>query len=161
MFYKDNIDKGPGKLFCSLIFSTFFLLYSAALGEMLSVKGDGVNLRTGPGKQYEVKCAYGSGFPVEILGRNGEWLKVKDFEDDTGWLHKSVLTASRQVIVKANRNKDEKINVRQGPGPATEIVGKAYYGVVFKIAGRQSEWIKVEHESGLTGWIYANLLWGL
>ncbi len=147
-------------MFCSIFFLTV-LLNHTAFGEMLSVNGEGVNLRTGPGKQYQVKCAYGSGFPVEILERSGEWLKVIDFEDDTGWLHKSVLAKNRQAIVKANKNTDGKINIRQGPGSETKIVGKAYYGVVFKIVGRQADWIRVQHDSGLTGWVYSNLLWGL
>ncbi len=127
---------------------------------MLSVKGDGVNLRAGPGTEYAIKYAYGSGFPVEILKRNGDWLLVKDFEDETGWLHKSVLIKKQQAIVKGNKNSETRVNIRKGPGSENKIVGKAHYGVVFKIIGRQGDWVQVQHESGLTGWISANLLWG-
>ena len=128
--------------------------------EMLTVKGNKVNLRTGPGKNYSVKWEYGSGFPVEVVERKGDWLKVRDFEDDTGWVHKSLLIRRAQTIVKANRNKDENINIRNGPGSGSRIVGKAYYGVVFRILQHQSGWVNVRHESGLTGWISTNLLWG-
>lgn len=148
------------KLLCPTIFLALFF-NTATQAEMLSVKGEGVNLRTGPGKQYDVKWIYGSGYPVELLERTGEWYKVVDFEDDTGWLHTSVLANTLHAIVKANRDNAEKINIRRGPGSDTKIVGKAHYGVVFKVVGRQSDWIKVQHESGLTGWVYWQLLWGL
>lgn len=145
---------------CIFLLLIFVISTTSVYAEMLSIKGDGVNLRTGPGKKYSVKWEYGSGFPVEIIERNGDWLKVKDFEDDTGWLHKSVLINTPQAIVKANKNSEEKINIRQGPGSDNKIVGKAHYGVVFKILGHQSGWVEVSHESGVTGWVSSHLLWG-
>jgi SH3-like domain-containing protein len=151
------------KLFAAPILFTFFLLFFSVISlhaEMLSVKGDMVHLRSGPGKKYSIKWEYSSGFPVEIIDRKGDWLKVKDFENDTGWMHKSLLVNKAQTIVRANRNKDEKINIRNGPGSTNKIVGMAYYGVVFRILGHQTGWVKVQHESGLTGWISSNLLWG-
>lgn len=142
-------------------FTAFFVISaSIAHSEMLSIKADKVNLRTGPGKDYSVKWEYGSGFPLKIVDRKGEWFKTKDFENDTGWIHKSLLSDIPHAIVKANRNKDEKINIRSGPGSENKIIGKAYYGVVFRVLKHQSGWVKVKHESGITGWISSNLLWG-
>lgn len=130
------------------------------LAKMASVKGDKVNLRKGPGTQYSVKWEYGNGFPLRVVNKKGAWVKVKDFEGDTGWVHKSLLVYDPQVIVKVNRNRNQKINIRSGPGTKNKIVGKAYYGVVFKSLRKQSGWIHVEHESGLKGWIKSNLVWG-
>ena len=146
----------------SLFILVIFLIFSASLSraELLSIKGDSVNLRSGPGTNYGVLWEYGEGFPVEVLERKNDWVKIKDFEDDTGWVHKSLLADRPHVIVKANKNKDEKINIRQGPGAEYKIVGKAYYGVVFEAIHQQSEWVNVKHESGLSGWISARLLWG-
>ena len=155
--YKINSITSATMLFIVML---FIFSTSSLHAEMLSVKGDRVNLRKGPGKNYSVKWEYSSGFPVEVIERKGDWLKVKDFENDTGWMHKSLLISSPQTIVKANRNKDEKINIRNGPGSGNKIVGMAYYGVVFRILGHQTGWVKVRHESGLTGWISSNLLWG-
>lgn len=146
--------------FTPLIF-IFFLFVSVSFGaEILSVKGEKVNLREGPGKKYNIKYEYNKGFPFEVIERNKEWIKVKDFENDTGWMHKSVLSKRRYTIVKANRNKDKSINIRKGPGSDNQIIGKAYYGVVLKILKHESGWVKIQHESGLTGWISSNLLWG-
>lgn len=136
------------------------ILVTPAFSEMRSVRGEKVNLRSGPGKTYSVKWEYGSGFPVQIISKKGDWLKTKDFENDTGWIHNSLLSSRPYVIVKANRNKDVKINIRKGPGSTNKIVGQAYYGVVFKVLKHQSGWVNVRHDSGLTGWVSSNLLWG-
>ena len=100
------------------------------------------------------------GFPLKILSRKGSWVKVKDFENDTGWVFKKYLTSKPHMIVKVNKGKKKKINIRSGPGTKYKAVGRAYYGVVFQTLGQEKGWAKVRHESGLTGWIKRSLLWG-
>lgn len=141
----------------------FFLLLVAlpVMAEVLSVKGASVNLRTEPNTNASIKWQYGSGFPLKIVQKKGDWVKVSDFENDTGWIHRSLLTGTPHAIVKVNKNTKKNINIRKGPSIQTEIVGKAFYGVVFQVVERKKEWIRVRHESGLEGWISANLLWGL
>ena len=140
--------------------SVLFLTTETAIAEMTSVKGDAINLRKGPGTKYSILWEYGNGYPLEIISKEGNWIKVKDFEKDTGWIHKSLTTYDPHVIVNVNRENKGKINIRKGPGTSNQIVGKAQYGVVFKTLNRKSGWINVEHESGLNGWIKENLLWG-
>jgi len=138
-----------GVLFCTIVHAG-----------MTTVKADKVNLRKGPGKSYSILWEYGNGFPLKILKKKGDWVQVSDFENDKGWVHKSLLYYSPQVIVKVNRDSEKKINVRKRPGTSSTIIGKAYYGVVFKTLGKKSGWINVEHESGLSGWVKDSLLWG-
>lgn len=148
------------KISIVLIFILFIAFPTSILAEILSVKGDGINLRSGPSTAYSVKWEYGNGFPVEVIDEKGDWVKVKDFEEDTGWIHKKLLSQTSYVIVKANRNTDQKVNIRIAPGSDNEIIAKAFYGVVFKKLQYKSGWVKVRHESGVTGWISSNLLWG-
>lgn len=145
-------------LFFLVLFSLF--LTTNAYSEMMSINGQKVNLRSGPGTKYAVKWEYGSGFPVKVLQHKGKWAKIRDFEGDTGWVHTSLLSKKPQVIVRANKGHDKKINIREKPGTKNKIVGQAYYGVVFKALQKKADWIKVMHESGLTGWIKQSLLWG-
>ncbi len=142
----------------TLIF--FFFVSGNSYGKMLSVAGNKVNLRSGPGLKYSVKWEYGTGFPLKVKTRKGKWVKVEDFEQDTGWISSSLLNEKPHMIVKINKKKNKKINVRSGPGTNYKIVGKAYYGVVFKTLEQKKGWAKVKHESGLIGWIKRSLLWG-
>ncbi len=127
---------------------------------MLSVAQDNVNMRTGPGKKYKVKWKLSKGFPLMVLKRKGNWYRVKDFENDIGWVYKTVVNRKPHMIVKVHRRKNKKINIRSGPGTKNRIVGKAYYGVVFETLQKKNGWVKVRHEKGVTGWVKRSLLWG-
>ena len=150
------------KCFSCFVILTIFLFVSAisASAEMISIKGDKVNLRKGPGTKYSIVWEYGDGYPLQIVSKKGNWFEVKDFENDSGWIHKSLTQYSPHVIVKVNHNSEEKINIRKEPNASTDVVGKAQYGVVFKTIKRQSGWVNIKHDSGLSGWVKESLLWG-
>jgi SH3-like domain-containing protein len=122
---------------------------------LVSIKGDSVNMRSGPGENYSVLWELGKGFPLKVLGKKGNWTKIEDFEGDVGWVYGKLLGRKAHMIVKKKR-----INVRSGPGSSYRLVGKANYGVVFKTIKNDKGWVKVKHENGLTGWIKRSLLWG-
>ncbi|MEE4242871.1 MAG: SH3 domain-containing protein [Desulfopila sp.] len=150
------------KLFFQSIaaFSFVLLLSFNSSAEMLSVKTDSVNLRSGPGTNFDIKWEYGKGFPLEVVSKKGDWVEVSDFEGDVGWIYKPLLSDKGHMIVKVNKDKDSKINIRSGPGTKYSIVGKAYYGVVFETLEQRDGWARVKHETGLVGWIKRTLIWG-
>ena len=131
-----------------------------ALAEMVSIKGENINMRSGPGTNFEVLYKFGSGMPLDVVKCSGEWLNVKDFEGDVGWVHKSTVSTTPYMVVKANRNSRKNINIRSGPGTNNTIIGTAFYGVLFKTLEKKGSWIKVEHEQGVLGWVESSLLWG-
>jgi SH3-like domain-containing protein len=146
-------------LLTPVLFLCFGAVSAFAL-TMVSVAAENVNLRSGPGTNYDVKWQYGSGFPLIVKDSKGDWLQVEDFEKDTGWLHKDYTSREGHMIVKGNKDKKSRINIRSGPGTSHKVVGKAYYGVVFKTLNQQDGWVKVRHEKGLEGWIKRSLMWG-
>jgi SH3-like domain-containing protein len=134
---------------------------SAALAlTMLSITGDDVNMRTGPGTKYKVSWVLGKGYPLMMLKRSGDWYRVRDFEGTIGWVHRSVVNRTPHMIIKVHKNSKKRINIRSGPGTTYRIVAKAYYGVVFKTIEQKAGWAKVRHEDGMEGWIKRSLLWG-
>ncbi len=138
------------------VFFCLFLLVAATVqAEMVSIASDKVNMRTGPGKQYPVVWELGFGYPLIILTRKGNWLKVKDFEGDVGWVYRKLTSRRPHLIVKKKT-----INIRSGPGTKYKIVAKAKKGVVFATIKRSRNWVKLKHETGLTGWARRDLLWG-
>ncbi len=128
--------------------------------KMVSVAGEKLNMRKGPSTKYSVKWELGKGFPLRVIGSQGNWLKVSDFENDVGWVYKNLVNRSPHLIVKVNKKSKQRANIRSGPGTKYKIVGKAEYGVVFKTLKRSDGWVKVQHEDGLTGWVKRSLLWG-
>lgn len=149
-------------IFRILVIASIFL-FSARLSvaEILAVKGDNVHLRSAPDTDAKVKWDYGKGFPLQVVEKKGKWVKVADFEQDTGWIYGSLLVNTPHVIVSANKISKENVNIRKGPSAKEQVVGRAYYGVVFELLEEKADWIRVRHETGLEGWVKRNLLWGL
>jgi SH3-like domain-containing protein len=143
-----------------LLLLTWSVCGQAAGITMVSVAGEKVNLRKGPSTQYPIIWELGKGFPLKVIGSQGNWIKVADFENDVGWIYKNLVSKKPHLIVQINKNSRARINIRSGPGTKYEIVGKAEYGVVFETLKRGDGWVKVRHEKGLTGWVKRNLLWG-
>lgn len=145
-------------IFICCVFLLFFS--SPCIAKMVSISNDGVNVRSGPGENNNVKWEYGKGVPLYVIDQKNDWYKVKDFENDTGWVYKSLTSPDPYMIVKANKGSNKKINVRSGPGTGFNVVAKAYYGVVFKTIEQKKDWVQVEHDSGTVGWVKRSLLWG-
>jgi SH3-like domain-containing protein len=143
-----------------LLLVTWSVCTQAAGITMVSVAGENVNMRKGPSDRYPIIWELGKGFPLRVIGSQGNWLKVSDFESDVGWIYKELVSKKPHLIVKANKDSKARINIRSGPGTGYKIVGKAEYGVVFETLQRRDSWVQVRHETGLTGWIKRSLLWG-
>jgi uncharacterized protein YgiM (DUF1202 family) len=63
-------------IFRVLVVVIVFSIPALATAEILYVKTKSLNLRTGPGQDYAVACQYGKGFPLKVLEKKGDWLKV-------------------------------------------------------------------------------------
>lgn len=129
--------------------------------EMLSIKGNNVNLRSGPARSTATHWEYDNGVPMQVVKKKGDWIQVTDFEGDTGWVHKKLLCESPHFIVTANkRNRSQSINIRQKPSTSAPIVAQAKYGVVFETLTTKDGWTQVRHSEGVEGWVSNSLIWG-
>ena len=131
------------------------LLSPAMAREMVSVKGKLVNMRSGPGTGYPVNWQLEKGYPLQIIARKGIWLKVRDFENDQGWIARSVTTRTPHYIVKA-----PVANIRKGPGTRHAIVAKAVRYDLLRTREQRGNWVRVQHVYGPEGWVSRKLLWG-
>lgn len=127
----------------------------AAAQQMVSVKGSVLNMRDGPGTHTQVLWELNRGYPLQVIERRGRWLKVRDFENDQGWVAASLTGRQPHHIVKA-----PVANVRSGPGTQHRIVGKAEYGELLKTQDKRTGWVKVTRTEGASGWVASRLLWG-
>lgn len=140
-----------------LCFGIVFLLFftSMAHAEMVSIKTSKARIRSGPGVNHPIKFELGTGYPLRVVSRKGNWLKVTDYESDTGWISKTLVSKNPHLIVKT-----EKTVIRTGPGTHQRVVGNAKRGVVLQTLKHQKGWVQIKHESGLIGWIQRDTLWG-
>ena len=139
---------------------TFCLIMTGAsalqAAEYASVKSNGVNVRSGPSTDNDVRWEVFEGFPLEILERKDDWAKCRDFEGDSGWIHNDLLTDKKMVIVKK-----KKVNLRNVPNTESnsKILAVVKYSVVFEALEKKGEWLRVKHSDSTEGWIHQNLIW--
>lgn len=144
------------RLFLGTVVSLFILSLSAAgvAAEYVSVKKDGVNIRSGPSTKNNVIWQVFEGFPLKVLKREGKWASVVDFEGDKGWIYASLITSKKTVIVNV-----ETANMRSGSSTNDTIIATVKKGVVFEVLDMNDGWIKVRHKDEITGWMHNSLLW--
>ncbi len=136
--------------------SLVLLCLSTSHARMVSVAVDQLNMRSGPGNNQKILWELGKGYPLKVIGSKGNWLKVIDYENDTGWVFKKLVHRKAHLVVKKKI-----INIRKGPGTKYKIVRQAKKGVVFRTLKRKKGWVKVSHdESKVSGWVKRSLLWG-
>ncbi len=137
------------------ICTVVFLFAGTAIAETVSVNKDGVNIRIGPSTNSPVYMEVFKGYPLKVLSKKGQWLKVTDFEGDSGWIFSSLVKPGNTVIVNAQKT----INMRSGPSTGNAVVATVERGVVLTQLSKKGKWLKVKHSRGTVGWIYQPLLW--
>lgn len=135
---------------------SFALFASSAWAQQfVSVSAREANVRAGPGTQHAVHWSLSRGYPLQIIARRGEWLQVRDFEKDTGWVHRSLTGKSTHMAVQARV-----ANMRQQPRAKAALAGKLTQGDLVRTLERRGDWVRVRTENGKTGWVAHRLLWG-
>lgn len=123
----------------------------------LCVSSAYANLRQGPSTNYEKTWEVLKYTPLKLLRKKGKWYRVKDLEGDIHWVYSPLVTSR----YKCAMIKDEKANIRKGPGTnyrqVEESPGKQYYS--YKVIRIKGDWVKVTDEFGTNGWIFRKLLW--
>lgn len=137
-----------------ILLSMIFFSVPCFAAEYVSVKKDGVNIRSGPDTSKEILWEVYKDFPLQIIKRRGKWAQTKDFEGDKGWIYSPLLNRKKTVIVKVKT-----ANMRIGPSKSYELAATVKYGVIFTPIDREGDWIKVSHTDGSTGWIFKSLIW--
>ncbi|MFO8084860.1 MAG: SH3 domain-containing protein [Desulfobacterales bacterium] len=142
------------KILLFAIILVILLTTGTVLAERLSISVPKANIRSGPGTQYDVLWNCEKYYPFIVLKKNGDWYRFKDFENDEGWIHKSIVDNTRSVITK-----NDKSNVRSGPATRFNIVFTVEKGVPFKVIEKKGQWLHIQHADGDQGWIYEPLVW--
>ena len=81
------------------IFFIFFLTTVSLFSEeeyFLTLRNDKVNLRQGPSFEYPIKLFYKKQFlPVLVQEKFENFRKIRDHENNTGWIHISQLSKKK------------------------------------------------------------------
>lgn len=145
--------RSPMKVVALNALASAFFFSAAVAAEYVSVLKDGINLRSGANTNAEVLFQLPAGYPLEVLGKEGQWLKVRDYEGDKGYIQESLVGKTPHVIVKVKECK-----IRSGPSANDPVVGNGVKDVIFAKVEQKGDWVKISHPE-LTGWVHKDLVW--
>jgi SH3-like domain-containing protein len=140
-----------------IIFSILFFESSSFSKDeyFLTLRYDKVNLRQGPSREYPVKIFYKKKFlPVLIQDESDNFRKIRDHENNSGWIHVSQLSKKKAAIVI-----DDKLIVFNNPTIYSKPKAVLNKGRLCLITKCQTEWCKIKVDK-YKGWVKKDSLWG-
>ena len=125
----------------------------------VSLRSSEVNMRVGPGNHFPMEWIYQRAYlPMEVTAEFGDWRKVRDMDGTQGWIHRSLLTGRRHVVVLR-----ESLPMHVSDDQSSRLIAKLQAGVIGKILKSKGEWcyIQTRQAQSLKGWVLKKHIWGI
>ena len=136
----------------------FFFLTNPLLADseyFLTLRNEKVNLRQGPSFDYPIKIFYTKKYlPVLVQDKSYNFRKIKDHENNSGWIHISQLSKKKAAIVS-----NEELLVFKNPTVYSKPLAILEKGRLCIIKKCKEDWCKVEIDK-FSGWVKKDGLWG-
>ena len=139
------------------IFLFFFIsnLSYAQNEYYLTLRSDKVNLRQGPSFDYPVKIIYKKKFlPVIIQEKFDNFRKIKDHENNSGWIHISQLSKKKAALVL-----NDNTIIFSNDTIYSKPLARLEKGKLVMVKKCQLDWCKIKVD-GYSGWVNKQNLWG-
>lgn len=120
--------------------------------------GNNVNVRQGPGTAYPIYFTAQVGYPVQVLGRRGQWLEIEFPGGKFSWVKKEYL---QKIDETTGIMIGSAVNVRSGPGTQYDVLYKVPVGHKFQVLDVDpitGDWYKVAPMPGDTAWILGDFV---
>ena len=122
----------------------------------LTLRNEKVNLRQGPSFDYPVKIFYKKKYlPVLVQEKSDNFRKIRDHENNSGWIHISQLSKKKAAIVI-----DDDLILFSNSTIYSNPVALIKKGRLVKIQKCKENWCKIK-TGEFKGWIKKESLWGL
>lgn len=127
------------------------------LPRFASIKSEEVNSRTGPGQKYPIEWVFiKKGEPVEIYSEFEQWRRIRDIYGDGGWVHVSMLSSQRYIIIKSS----DKVNLYSKPSSSSSINAIIMPEVRCRFIKANKAWCNLQCDS-YKGWVERKFVWGI
>lgn len=122
----------------------------------VSMKAAEGNVRRGPSLSHRIDWVLTRrDMPLQITAEHGHWRRVQDRDGVGGWVHYSLLSGNRTVIVEKDM-----LTLHSRPDPTTPITAALEQGVVARLGDCSLEWCRLT-AGGYKGWARKEALWGV
>jgi len=116
-------------------------------------------VRKGPGTKYEVVATIPNGVKVNVVGREGNWLKVESKHgNQPGYIdaknarpleakQTAQIQKSSPSVAGAYRTMGD-TDLREGPGSKYKVVARLPAGIKINVVRAEGDWLRVESKRG-------------
>ena len=149
----------------SFLFSHAFLLSeeikkgqitNLPIPRYVSLKVKEANARRGPSLSHKIDWIYKrKNMPLEIYGEYENWRRVRDFEGLGGWVHYTLLSGIRFVLVK-----NELLEMRLLPTIDAQVIAKIPQHNIATLDKCTEDWCRIT-DDGYKGWVPKSGIWGV
>lgn len=132
----------------------------------VSINEDHLNLRSGPGTNYEKLGQLQKGEKYPFVAEQGDWVEIQ-LEEYSAWVSKQYVTIEENSAVNTSKEQEvetEKIQIpidhtqiRNGPSTEYEIIYFAKQGEQLPVVGEENGWLKVRLPEG-EGYLFKDLI---
>jgi SH3-like domain-containing protein len=122
----------------------------------VSLKASEGNVRRGPSLSHRIDWVFRRrDMPLEVTDEYGHWRRVRDRDGQGGWIHYSLLSGVRTVIVE-----EDMAALLIKPDPAAPVNARAEAGVIAELDECTPDWCRISAD-GYRGWVLKSALWGV
>jgi SH3-like domain-containing protein len=126
------------------------------LPRYVSLKACEGNVRRGPSLTHRIDLVLmRRGMPLEITAEYGHWRRVRDKDGAGGWVHYSLLSGVRTVIVERDL-----LALYVKADAQTQVQAYVEAGVVARLGECVALWCRITAD-GYRGWADKSALWGV
>jgi SH3-like domain-containing protein len=138
-------------------FKTFAAQQIQEVNYFASLRSNETNVRAGPSQNYPIKFTFKlRGIPIRVISEYDNWLEIEDYEGETGWLNKSLITKKRTLMVVSN---SEYVNFYKKPNSKSKILYHIENNVVLDLIKCSNDWCNAKAK-GKSGWIEKSEIFG-
>ena len=122
----------------------------------VSLKAAEGNVRRGPSLTHRIDWVFTRrDMPLEVTAEYGHWRRVRDRDGQGGWVHYSLLSGVRTVIVERDM-----LTLFAQPDPKARENAQLEMGVIARLGECGPEWCRLTAD-GQRGWARKETLWGV
>ena len=148
------------RFFIIFLFGATFASQTQSLPRFVSLRSASIHMHVGPGNNYPIEWRFvRQGLPVEIIAEFDTWRRIRDHQGTEGWVHKSLLSGKRTIIVMGSIQ-----NLYEKPDSQSTVVARMEPGVIATITEVQPNWCKVDirnDQGRFKGWVSRKDVWGI
>ncbi|MEM6478381.1 MAG: SH3 domain-containing protein [Pseudomonadota bacterium] len=122
----------------------------------VSLKATEANIRRGPSLSHRIDWVFTRrDMPLQVTAEHGHWRRVRDRDGQGGWIHYSLISGSRTVLVE-----EDMLGLFPRPAPEGQVIARLELGVLARLGKCTELWCKVT-AGGYKGWVPKTSLWGV